>query len=130
MAGLAFSIACAANFPSLVLAITWRRFTTPAAVASILVGTVSSLVLIYLSPTIQVGILGKPLAQIEHEWWFVSLRNPAIISMPLSFAIAILLSLVTREKNADATFDEMQSRMLLGPLVPVAQPREPAKNAA
>jgi cation/acetate symporter len=115
MAGLAFSIACAANFPSLVLAIMWRRFTTPAAVASILVGTLSSLVLIYLSPTIQVDIIGKPLAQIEHEWWFVSLRNPAIISMPLSFAVAIVLSLVTREKNADLTFDEMQRRILLGP---------------
>ena len=46
MAGLAFSVACAANFPSLVLAITWRRFTTPAAVASILVGTLGSLLLI------------------------------------------------------------------------------------
>nr|WP_253075359.1 hypothetical protein [Bradyrhizobium sp. 35] len=48
MAGLAFSIACAANFPSLVLAIIWRRFTTPAAVASIMIGTLSSLVLIAL----------------------------------------------------------------------------------
>ena len=115
MAGLAFSIACAANFPSLVLAITWRRFTTPAAVTSILVGTVSSLVLICLSPTIQVDILGKQLAQIEHSWWFVSLRNPAIISMPLSFIAAILLSLITREKDADATYDEMVQRMLLGP---------------
>jgi cation/acetate symporter len=130
MAGLAFSIACAANFPSLVLAITWRRFTTPAAVASILVGTVSSLVLIYLSPTIQVDILGKQLAQLEHQWWFVSLRNPAIISMPLSFAVAILLSLVTREKNADASFEEMQSRMLLGPLTPAAKPQEHTRSAA
>jgi cation/acetate symporter len=92
-----------------------------------LVGTLSSLVLIYLSPTIQVDILGKQLAQLEHEWWFVSLRNPAIISMPLSFAVAILLSLVTREQNADAGFEEMQKRMLLGPL---AQTRGPAKNAA
>jgi cation/acetate symporter len=60
----------------------------------------------------------------------VSLRNPAVISMPLSFAVAILLSLVTREKNADATFDEMQQRMLLGPLTPAAQPREPTRSAA
>ena len=90
MAGLAFSIACAANFPALVLAITWRRFTTSAAVASILVGTLSSLVLIYLSPTIQVDVLGKALSQIENAWWFVSLRNPAIICMPLSFAVAII----------------------------------------
>jgi cation/acetate symporter len=130
MAGLAFSIACAANFPSLVLAITWRRFTTPAAVASILVGTLSSLVLIYLSPTIQVDILGKPLAAVEHQWWFVSLRNPAIISMPLSFAVAILLSLVTQEKNANLAFDEMQRRILLGPVQQNLDDQGQAKNAA
>ncbi|MFQ3455551.1 cation acetate symporter [Bradyrhizobium sp. UFLA01-814] len=130
MAGLAFSIACAANFPSLVLAITWRHFTTPAAVASILVGTLSSLVLIYLSPTIQVDILGKPLAAVEHQWWFISLRNPAIISMPLSFAVAILLSLVTREKNANLAFDEMQRRILLGPVQQKTDEPRQAKNAA
>ena len=58
MAGLAFSIACAANFPSLVLAVTWKRFTTAGAVWSILIGTLSSLVLILLSPTVQVDVLG------------------------------------------------------------------------
>ena len=130
MAGLAFSIACAANFPSLVLAITWRRFTTPAAVASILVGTLSSLVLIYLSPTIQVDLLGKPLAQIEGAWWFVSLRNPAIISMPLSFCVAIILSLLTTEANASSTFEEMQQRMLFGPLRPAVVSRDETKSAA
>lgn len=114
MAGLAFSIACAANFPSLVLAITWRRFTTPAAVASILVGTLSSLLLIGLSPTIQVDVLGKALTQVENAWWFVSLRNPAIISMPLSFCVAIVVSLLTREPDADATFAELQHRILFG----------------
>jgi cation/acetate symporter len=130
MAGLAFSIACAANFPALVLAIIWRRFTTSAAVASILVGTLSSLVLIYLSPTIQVDILGKPLSQIEGAWWFVSLRNPAIICIPLSFLVAIVLSLITTEANADSTFDEMQDRMLFGPLRPAVVPRDEAKTAA
>src|SRR5262249_41799699 len=130
MAGLAFSIACAANFPSLVLAITWRRFTTPAAVASILVGTLSSLVLIYLSPTIQVDLLGKPLAAVQHQWWFVSLRNPAIISMPLSFAVAILVSLATREKNANPAFDEMQQRILFGPVQANVSEQVQAKSAA
>jgi cation/acetate symporter len=124
MAGLAFSIACAANFPSLVLAIIWRRFTTPAAVASILIGTLSSLVLIALSPTIQVDVLGKPLAQVSGAWWFVSLRNPAIISMPLSFAVAIAVSLMTRERNADASFDEMQHRILFGRLPTASEPAE------
>ncbi|MDH6259468.1 cation acetate symporter [Bradyrhizobium sp. BR13661] len=120
MAGLAFSVACAANFPSLVLAIIWRRFTTSAAVASILVGTLSSLLLIVLSPTIQVDVLGKTLAQVEGAWWFVSLRNPAIICMPLSFLVAIVISLVTTETNADATFASMQERILFGRARPVA----------
>jgi cation/acetate symporter len=116
MAGLAFSIACAANFPSLVLAITWKRFTTPAAVASILVGTLSSLVMILLSPTVQVDVLGKALPSIAEAWWFVPLKNPAIICMPLSFAVAVGVSLLTTEKDADRTFDEMQNRILFGPL--------------
>jgi cation/acetate symporter len=124
MAGLAFSIACSANFPSLVLSIIWRRFTTPAAVASILIGTLSSLVLIALSPTIQVDVLGKPLAQISSAWWFVSLRNPAIISMPLSFAVAIAVSLMTRERNAEAGFAEMQHRILFGRPNTASEPAE------
>jgi cation/acetate symporter len=114
MAGLAFSIACAGNFPALVLSIVWRRFTTAGAVASILVGTVSALVLIFVSPTIQVDVLGRTLADVEHAWWFVPLRNPAIISMPLSFVVAILVSLVTVDSNADARFQEMQHRVLFG----------------
>lgn len=122
MAGLAFSVACAANFPSLVLAITWRRFTTQAAVASILVGTLSSLLLIVLSPTIQVDVLGKALTQVEGAWWFVSLRNPAIICMPLSFFVAIVVSLMTSETNADASFAEMQELILFGRARPVPAP--------
>ena len=40
MVGLAFAIACSANFPALLLSIVWRRFTTGGAVASILTGSV------------------------------------------------------------------------------------------
>ncbi|RXH35265.1 acetate permease [Bradyrhizobium nanningense] len=118
MAGLAFSVACAANFPSLVLAISWKRFTTQGAVASILVGTVGSIVLICLSPTIQVDVLGKSLADIAEAWWFVPLKNPAIVAMPLSFAVAIAVSVATPVMDADRTFREMQRRILMGPSDP------------
>ena len=57
MVGLAFAIAASANFPALVLSMFWRKFTTRAAQMSMLVGTASSLILIYLSPTIQVDVL-------------------------------------------------------------------------
>ena len=59
MVGLAFAIAASANFPALVLSMFWRGFTTRGAQASMLVGTVSALLLIYLSPTVQVGVLGR-----------------------------------------------------------------------
>jgi cation/acetate symporter len=114
MAGLAFSIACAANFPALVLAISWRRFTTQAAVASILTGTVVSLVMILLSPTVQVDLLGKVFKDIEHSWWFVPLRNPAVIAMPVSFIVAVVVSFFTPDEKGNDRFDEMRNRILFG----------------
>src|SRR4029078_236947 len=57
MVSLAFAIAASGNFPALLLSIFWRRLTTSGAVSSMVFGTVSTLVLIYLSPTIQVDIL-------------------------------------------------------------------------
>ena len=57
MVGLAFAIAASANFPALVLSIFWKRLTTTGAQMSMIIGTVSTLLLIYLSPTIQIDIL-------------------------------------------------------------------------
>jgi cation/acetate symporter len=108
MVGLAFAIAASANFPALVLSIFWRRYTTAGAVTSMLLGTVSTLVLIYLSPTLQVDILKHPSA------WF-PLRNPALITMPLSFVSGILVSLLTANRQEAEGFDGVARRMHLGP---------------
>jgi cation/acetate symporter len=70
--------------------------------------------LILLSPTVQVDVLGRTLPNIADAWWFVPLKNPAIICMPLSFAVAVGVSLLTNEKEADRTFRELQSGILLG----------------
>src|SRR5205085_10258201 len=79
MVGLAFAIAASANFPALVLSIFWQKFTTRAAQVSMLVGTASSLLLIYYSPAIQIDILHNASAPFP-------LRNRGLISIPLSFA--------------------------------------------
>jgi cation/acetate symporter len=107
MVGLAFAIACSANFPPLLLSIVWRRFTTAGAVAAIATGATASLVLIVLSPTIWVDILHNPHA-------IFPLRNPAIVSMPLAFLAGIVLSLMTREPTAEALFDDEKLRTYLG----------------
>jgi cation/acetate symporter len=107
MVGLAFAIACSANFPALLLSITWRRFNTNGAVAGIVTGAILSVVLILLSPTVWVELLGNPTA-------ILPLRNPAIISMPAAFAVAIGVSLMTREPEAEARFDDEKLRTYLG----------------
>ena len=123
MVGLAFAIAASANLPALVMAIFWRRLTTPGAVASILVGTISALVLIYLSPTFQVDVL-------ENEDAPISLRNPALISMPLAFATGILVSLFSREPGAEERFIEAEKQIHLGAVAtPRAVPTAPVLPA-
>jgi cation/acetate symporter len=99
MVGLAFAIAASANFPALVMSMMWKRFTTRGAVSSMLVGTFSSLVLIYLSPTIQVTILKHASA------WF-PLKSPGLVSIPLAFAVGIIVSLAAPERRAEEEFEE------------------------
>lgn len=57
MVGLAFAVACSANFPALLLSIVWKKFTTKGAVASIITGLVLAAGLIFLSPTVWVDVI-------------------------------------------------------------------------
>jgi cation/acetate symporter len=107
MVGLAFAIACSANFPALLLSIVWRRFTTAGATWSILVGSILTVLLIVLSPTVWVDILHKPAA-------IFPLRNPAIVSMTVAFIVGIGVSLMAREARAEAMFDDEKLRTYLG----------------
>ncbi|MBR8836321.1 MAG: sodium/solute symporter [Stigonema ocellatum SAG 48.90 = DSM 106950] len=93
MVGLAFAIAASANFPALFLSMIWRRFTTNGAVASMLVGTFSSLILIYFSPTIQVTML-------KHASAPFPLKNPGLVTIPLAFLVGIVVSLLSTEPQA------------------------------
>jgi cation/acetate symporter len=107
MVGLAFAIACSANFPPLLLSIVWRRFTTGGAVSAIVSGALLSVLLIVLSPTIWVDLLHYPQA-------IFPLRNPAIVSMPVAFLIGIVTSLLTREPSAESRFEDEKLRTYLG----------------
>jgi cation/acetate symporter len=123
MVGLAFAIAASANFPALLMSIFWRRFTTGGAVASIVVGAVSALVLISISPTIQEDVLGN-------ESSLFPLKNPALVSMPLAFAVGILVSLLARERTAEERFYEAERQIHLGAAsTPAPTPTRPALPA-
>jgi cation/acetate symporter len=107
MVGLAFAIAASANFPALLLSITWRRFSTAGAVASMTIGTISAIVLIWLSPTVQIDVLGKKDA-------LFPLKNPGLVTMTLSFAAGFIASLLKPDPNAEAKFVEVERRIHLG----------------
>lgn len=107
MVGLAFAIAASANFPSLLLSIIWKKFTTKGAVASIVTGSTLAVVLIILSPTVWVDIFKNPSA-------IFGLKNPAIISMTASFLMGIIVSLMTSEKDASEKFEDEKLRTYLG----------------
>lgn len=107
MVGLAFAIAASSNFPVLLLSISWRKFTTRGAVFAMVSGVISAVVLIFLSPTIQVDLLKKPEA-------IISLKNPGIITVPLSFIVGIVVSLLFPEPEAEAKYGEIEQRMHFG----------------
>ncbi|MEJ7810109.1 MAG: sodium/solute symporter [Gemmatimonadaceae bacterium] len=109
MVSLAFAIAASANFPALVLSIFWRRFTTAGAVSSMLVGTTTALALIWLSPTIQVDVL-------KHAGAWFPLKNPALVTIPLSFLVGVVVSLLTAQsvQTRTASFERVERRMHLG----------------
>jgi cation/acetate symporter len=107
MVGLAFAIAASANFPALVLSVFWRKFTTRGAQASMIVGTLSALVLIALSPAIQVQLLGRPHA-------IFPLGNPGLITIPLAFVTGIVVSLASPDRAAYDAFPALQKRLHLG----------------
>jgi cation/acetate symporter len=107
MVALAFAIAASANFPALVLSIFWPRLTTAGAVASMVTGTLATLVLIWLSPTIQVDVLKHATA------WF-PLKNPALVTIPLSFATGVVVSLLWPEPSAEARYRGLARQRHLG----------------
>ena len=109
MVGLAFAVAASANFPALLLALTWRRFNTTGAVVGVTVGVISSVFLVIASPKVWPGpdAEGGLLS-------FWDLSNPGIVSIPLGFLACWLGTMLSREETAEKSFDELYVRSETG----------------
>ncbi|OHD62643.1 MAG: cation acetate symporter [Spirochaetes bacterium GWF2_52_7] len=94
LVGLAFSTAASANFPAIIMMLFWKKTTAKGIVASVLVGMVSSLAIILVSPSMFVRYGMDPASSP------IGLDNPAIISIPLSFIALVVVSLITKKKKA------------------------------
>jgi cation/acetate symporter len=95
LVGWAFSVAASANLPSLVMALFWRRTTRQGIAAAILVGMASSLAWILLSGDTFKSVYGLPAEDSP-----VPFSQPGIVTIPLGFAVLVLVSLVTQPKKS------------------------------
>jgi cation/acetate symporter len=110
MVGLAFAVAASAIFPALLLALTWRRFNTTGAVAGVLLGTISSILLVIISPKVWPGADSE-----GGLFGFYDLSNPGIISVPLGFLGCWLGTVLSKEEHrAERSFDELYVRSETG----------------
>jgi len=96
LVGLAFAVAASANLPAIIMLLFWKKTTSKGIAASIVVGIISALGIILLSPSTYAGIYGLPPATAP-----IPLDNPGIISIPLSFITLVVVSLFS-QKNVPA----------------------------
>jgi cation/acetate symporter len=88
LVGLAFAIAASANLPALLCTIFWKGAKERGIVAGIWTGLASSILLILISPTVMGAAAIFPL------------ENPGIVSIPLSLAVTVILSLTSKKPSS------------------------------
>lgn len=95
LAALAFAVAASTNFPVLVLTLYWDRTTARGAIVGGAVGLISSVLLILAGPAVWVGVLGHEAALFPSDY-------PTLITAPLAFLVAVLVSVTDRTGVARA----------------------------
>jgi cation/acetate symporter len=103
MVGLVFAVSASANFPVILLSITWRGLTTRGAIAGGTVGLVSAIAMVVLGPGVWTAVLKLPNAPFPYD-------NPALFSVPLAFAVTWLLSRLDRSLAASAVRDAFSAQ--------------------
>jgi len=95
LVGWAFAVAASANLPSLVMMLFWKRTTAQGIISSILVGIFASVSLILLSPDMWARY-GLDPANAP-----MPINQPGIVSIPLSFIVLVVVSLISVKRKAE-----------------------------
>ena len=111
LVSLAFCVAASANLPTILFSLYWKKFNTTGAVWSTYGGLISALVVLVFSNAVS----GAPGAMFpDADWSFIALTNPAIISIPIGFGLAILGTYMGKPDHKEALAAEMEVRSLTG----------------
>jgi cation/acetate symporter len=100
LVGLAFAVAASANLPAIVMMLFWKKTTGKGITVSIIVGIASSIGIILLSPTMY------ELYGLDPALALIPLKNPGIISIPLSFIALVVASLATQKGATRVAVEE------------------------
>ncbi|MDT5149100.1 MAG: cation/acetate symporter [Mycobacterium sp.] len=111
LVALAFAIAAAANLPTIVYSLYWKRFNTRGALWSMYGGLISTLVLIVFSPAVS-GAKAAMIPGVDFAWF--PLANPGIVSIPLAFVLGIIGTVTSKVPGNPALEAEMEVRSLTG----------------
>ena len=111
LVALAFAVAAAANLPTIVYSLYWRRFNTRGALWSMYGGLISTIVLIVFSPAVS-GAKTAMLPNADFAWF--PLANPGIVSIPLAFVLGIVGTLTAKDVSDPGIEAELEVRSLTG----------------
>lgn len=110
LVSVAFAIAASANLPVLLFTVFWRRFNTAGAVAGMLTGLISALILVFVSPSVWSPEAGKAILVGTPLFPYA---NPGIISIPLGFIGAVVGTLLTSSSKVPAAHSEKFDEILV-----------------
>ena len=119
LVALAFAVAASANLPTILYSLFWKRFNTMGALCSIYGGLAITLILIIFSPVVS----GKPVAPatgrspsmlqgVDFHWF--PLDNPGLVSIPASFLLGFLGTVLSKERPNASKVAEMEVKSLTG----------------
>ncbi|WNG86309.1 cation acetate symporter [Mycobacterium sp. ITM-2016-00317] len=111
LVALAFAVAAAANLPTIIYSLYWRRFNTRGALWSMYGGLISTIVLIVFSPAVS-GSKTAMIPGVDFAWF--PLANPGIVSIPLAFILGIVGTLTSPDNEDPKVAAEMEVRSLTG----------------
>jgi cation/acetate symporter len=111
LVALAFALAASANLPTILYTLFWRRFNTTGTLFSMYGGLGLCLLLIVLSPVFS----GGPNSFVKGvDFHLFPLNNPGIVSIPLSFLLGYLGTILSKDRADDRRSDELEVRSITG----------------
>ncbi|WP_016699269.1 solute symporter family protein [Actinoalloteichus spitiensis] len=111
LVALAFAVAASANLPTILYSLFWKRFSTTGALWSMYGGLGITVTLIIFSPAVS-GSETAMFPGADFAWF--PLSNPGIVSIPLSFLLGYLGTVLSKDRPDEAKFREMEVRALSG----------------